>query len=92
MCAHAVFPAQCPSAAILNQRINAIIDLIPDDFPGKDGTVRELRGRQDSIPFTAPSAMAGRWFEVSRVLVTNLPDPETADWVRHVRDIFSAEF
>ncbi len=83
---------QCPEATILHERIDTIIGQIPDDFPAKEALIRALRGRQDSIAFTAPKAIAGRWQEVAEILVASLPDPDSFAWAKKIEEIFSADY
>ncbi|MFA7216849.1 MAG: hypothetical protein WC095_02620 [Candidatus Paceibacterota bacterium] len=80
------------SNAILYQRIEKIISLIPDDFGNKEIIVKSLKGIQDSLPFTAPGAINTRWFQVSGVLEVNLPDPDTAPWAMEIAKIFAEDF
>ena len=82
--------AQSSSATNLHQRIDAIIGLIPSDFSSRERIVQALRGRQDSIKFTAPTAMSDRWFEVSGIL-EELPDPVNVEWADEIAKLFSAE-
>ena len=87
----ATVPAQSSSATILFSRINSIISLIPADFPQKSSVEKALRGRQDSIRFTAPGAMNGRWDEVGQILRSYLPDPDKEKWARDIAELFSKD-
>jgi hypothetical protein len=83
---------QCPEATILHERIDSIVALIPDGFPIRDALIRALRGRQDSIAFTAPRAIADRWQEVAEILVASLPDPDSFAWAKEIEEIFSTDY
>lgn len=79
------------AAAVLSERINTIIGLIPDDFPSRDAVTRALRGRQGSLNFTAPTAVPGRWHEVAKILEKSLP-ADGQPWVDEVARVFSADY
>ena len=76
------------SASTLRDRINSFCEMIPDSFEGKEGLVRQLRGRQESIAYTAPEAIGVRWDEVSTILSDNLPDPASESWTGEIAVLF----
>jgi len=86
-------PAQYSrDAQILHERIDRAIELIPEKFPRREDLVRALRGRQESIAFTAPGAMDGRISEVADILSEYLPDPDRTNWAFFISQIFSAGY
>lgn len=83
-------PGQCQSSLVLNKRIDEIIDLIPEDFEERKRIVNALQKRKESLLYTAPTAMEGRWHEVAGIL-EQLPDPATCKWANKIAVLFSAE-
>lgn len=77
--------------AILSNRIDQVIGLIPEDFRDREIVIRALRSRQDSIPFTAPKAMNDRWLEVAGILISMLPNPEEVEWSGQIAKIMAEE-
>lgn len=52
----------------LINRINMIINLIPNNFAERNTVVTALKDRLDFIPYTAPEIMVYGWNEVSNIL------------------------
>lgn len=79
-----------PSHHALSERINAIIQLIPDDFSAKETVRIALKKRQESVRYTAPEAIGMRWQEVANILSRHLPDPNAWPWAKKIAELFSA--
>ncbi|MFT5849771.1 MAG: hypothetical protein ACI9H6_000587 [Patiriisocius sp.] len=75
-------------ATTLHERIDLICGMIPDTFDGKENVLKELKGRQESIAYTAPEAIDVRWREVSTILSNHLPDPKSEDWPKEIAELF----
>jgi hypothetical protein len=82
-----VMLAQCESAHILCKKIDALIDLIPGNFPRKGGLVQSLRNIRLSIEKTPPEEIGRRWDDVGRLLNKMLPDGSKNTWARQAAEI-----
>lgn len=82
-------PGQSKEATTLHHRINEIIGMIPEGFPRRQSMIHALEDRQNSLLYTAPEAIGGRWHEVSRILGDYIP--EDADWGSKIGEIFGRE-
>lgn len=76
----------------LINRINMIINIIPNNFTERELVVLSLQDRLDSIPYTAPEIMVYRWNEVSDILSTNLPDIESCPWTKQIAELFGKPY
>ncbi len=85
-------PSQNTSASELANRINKIIDLIPNNFDGREIVVLSLQSRLDSIAYTPPEAMIDRWNEVSYILYNSLPKTEDCDWAKQISELFKKPY
>ena len=83
-------PGQSRSATVLFTRINAIIDMLPEDFPKRKKLIAALRDRQDSIWYTAPEVVPERWNEVGQILYDFIPTESEID--RQVSELFGKAF
>lgn len=84
-----VFPVQCLTSedVVLNEKVNQIIDLIPNDFENKRKVRRKLRAFQRSKVVTC-SDISLRWVKLIEILERDLPSPTEVSWAGDISHIF----
>ncbi len=75
------------SAEKLNERIEKIIPLIPNDFDKKEVVVQALRVLQASSLPTTECAMIFKWRRAACILSQHLPDPNKNIWVMEISKV-----
>lgn len=77
---------------ILSERIDRIIELIPEDFQGRQDVVSVLRAQKSSLEYSAPEQVPNRWNEIAQTLNTYLPGPDETKWATQIADVFGEKF
>lgn len=70
--------------------MEAVCNVIPDDFGSKADVVRMCEGVANSLHYTALEQARERWDEFQRILKVFLPnphDPNSPDWTRTISRI-----
>jgi hypothetical protein len=77
---------------ILSERIDRIVELIPEDFPGRQDVVSVLQAQKSSVEYSAPEQIPDRWQEIAHTLNTYLPGTDEAAWTEQIADVFGEKF
>lgn len=73
----------------LDKVCEAVLSVIPDDFPGKQYLKIEFDKAIESAAFTAPENMRTPWAKATQALVVHVGNPEPGTWKEEVAKIFN---
>lgn len=72
--------------------MNAIVNIIPEDFEQRDHIEASFKHIAGSVPYTAPEAMSMRWDQLIQVLNAYVPLCESSpDWIKTLAKVANDE-
>lgn len=75
----------------LDKIIDIILNLVPDNFEGKQYLKLDLDSVKESYKYAAPETYKLPWLRTSQALQVHIGNPDGVTWKREVQGIFAGE-